>query len=70
MIKEYKVIGQEDGWFTNRFNPKALETTLNKLAKDRWTLVSTSVARVPEGLFGTGSKRRDEMVIILERDAR
>ena len=63
-MKEYKVLTQKDKWFSGKFSPEKLEDALNSFAQQGWKVVSTATAGVPG--FGTN---RQELVIILERDA-
>jgi hypothetical protein len=63
-MKEYKVLTQKDKWFSQKFDPEALEKALNSYASQGWKVVSAVTATFP-GFFGGN---REEMVVILERD--
>ena len=63
-MKEYKVITQNDEWFSGRFDGKLLEALINKYARSGWT-VKSMVSSSREGVFLGGSK--DELLILLER---
>lgn len=63
-MKEYKVMTQKDKWFSGKFSPEKLEQALNSYAQQGWKVVATATADIPG--FG---KDRQELVIILERDA-
>lgn len=56
--KEFKVLTQKGSFFTGRFNPLKLESTLNSHAVDGWYVVSS-----------TWKSMSAEVVIILERDS-
>ena len=62
--KEYKVLTRKDDWLTEEVNPEALENILNEYASQGWRVVSAVTAQV----FGLLAGKRDEIVIILERD--
>lgn len=62
-MKEYKVLTQKDKWFSGKFDPQRLEEALNAYAQQGWQVKSTFSADIP-GVMG----RREEAVIILERD--
>lgn len=62
--KEYKVLTRKDDWLTEEVNPEALENILNEYASQGWRVVSAVTAQV----FGILAGKRDEIVIILERD--
>lgn len=64
-MKQYKVLTQKDKWFSGKFNPQTLESAINSYAEQGWTVVGCATADFPSA-FGAG---RQEMVIILERDA-
>ena len=63
-MKEYKVLTQKDKWFSGKFSPEKLEAALNSYAQQGWKVVTSATADVPG--FGVN---RQELVIILERDA-
>ena len=63
-MKEYKVLTQKDKWFSGKFSPEKLEAALNSYAQQGWKVVTIAAADVP----GFGANRQ-ELVIILERDA-
>jgi len=66
MMKEYKVIGQEDTWLNGgRFDKTSLENMLNFYALEGWTVREISASKTFGVFFGTP---RDEMIIILERN--
>lgn len=64
-MKQYKVLTQKDKWFSSKFDPAALESALNAYAEQGWRVV-TSVSGDFPGVFGAN---RNEIVVILERDA-
>lgn len=63
-MKEYKVLTQKDKWFSQKFDPEALEKALNSYASQGWKVVSAATATFP-GLF---SGNREEMIVIMERE--
>ena len=63
-MKEYKVLTQKDKWFSQKFDPEALEKALNSYASQGWKVVSAVTATFPGFIGGN----REEMVVILERD--
>ena len=63
-MKEYKVLTQKDKWFSQKFDPEALEKALNSYASQGWKVVSAVTATFPGFISGN----REEMVVILERD--
>ncbi|MCW1883996.1 DUF4177 domain-containing protein [Luteolibacter flavescens] len=64
-MKEYKVISQNDKWFSGRFDPAKLQKLLNEQARQGWVVKSMCSAS-REGVLLGGNK--DEMIILLERD--
>lgn len=64
-MKQYKVLTQKDKWFSGKFNPETLESAINAYAEQEWRVISCATADFP-AVFGAA---RQEMVIILERDA-
>ncbi len=64
-MKQYKVLTQKDKWFSGKFNPQTLEDAINAYAEQGWRVIGCATADFP-AVFGAG---RQEMVIILERDA-
>ncbi len=64
-MKQYKVLTQKDKWFSSKFDPAALEAALNAYAEQGWSVVSSVTGEFPGAL---GAKR-NEIIIILERDA-
>lgn len=58
---EYKVVTQDDKFFTGRFDADLLETTLNGYATDGWRLAESVVA------FNVWKSLKGELVLILER---
>ncbi len=62
--EKYKVLIQKDKWFSGKFNPQTLE--INSYAEQGCTVAGCATAAFPSA-FGAG---RQEMVIILERDAK
>ncbi len=64
-MKEYKVLTQKDKWFSGKFDPDRLGEALNAYAQQGWKVVGVTSASFP-GFFTSG---RDEIVVILERDA-
>ena len=65
-MKEYKVITQDDEWFSGRFDGKLLETLINQHARQGW-IVKSMVSASREGVLFGGNK--DELLILLERRA-
>ena len=63
-MKEYNVLTQKDKWFSQKFDPEALEKALNSYASQGWKVVSAATATFP-GLF---SGNREEMIVIMERE--
>jgi hypothetical protein len=64
-MKQYKVLTQKDKWFSGKFDPEKLEQALNAYAQQGWAVITTASAKVRAVIGG----EREEMVIILERDA-
>ncbi len=64
-MKQYKVLTQKDKWFSGKFDPDKLEQALNAYAQQGWSVVTSASAKVRAVIGG----EREEMVIILERDA-
>lgn len=64
-MKQYKVLTQKDKWFSGKFNPETLESAINAYTEQGWRVISCATADFP-AVFGAA---RQEMVIILERDA-
>ena len=64
-MKQYKVLTQKDKWLSGKFNPETLESAINAYAEQGWRVISCATADFP-AVFGAA---RQEMVIILERDA-
>ena len=65
-LKEYKVIGTEEGWFMasgGKVNKKIIEDTLNSYAADGWSLREVITRQIP----GLGSITF-ESILILVRD--
>ena len=62
-MKEYKILTQKDKWFSGKFDPMKLEEALNAYASQGWQVVTSATAE----FVGWGPKR-EEMVVILERD--
>ena len=62
-MKQYKVLSQNDNWWTGKFKPDLLENALNSHAQHGWKVVAATTASIP-GIFG----QRDEMVIVMERE--
>ena len=62
VMKEYKIISQEDDTTYQRLNKEELENKLNSNSKDGWRLHSVSCGQV------TGGSRHNEYVLFLERD--
>lgn len=63
-MKEYKVMSQKDKWFGGKFDPESLEKGINAYASQGWRVISVATASIP-GLTGM----REEMIVVLERDA-
>ena len=64
-MKRYKVLTQKDKWFSSKFDPVALEGALNAYAEQGWRVVASVSGDFP-GAFGAN---RNEIIVILERDA-
>lgn len=64
-MKQYKVLSQKDKWFSSKFDPAALEAALNSYAEQGWRVVSSFCGEFPGAL----GNKRNETIIILERDA-
>ncbi len=62
-MKEYKVLTQKDRFFGKKFDPVKLEGALNSYANEGWQVKIGATAEFP----GWGGKR-EELIIILERD--
>jgi hypothetical protein len=65
-MKEYKVITQNDKWFSGKFDGDLLQKIINDHARVGWTVKSMCSAS-REGVLIGGSK--DELIVLLERDA-
>lgn len=69
MTKEYKVLTRTDdafgGYSYAAINAVALESALNKLAKQGWRVVGTTTGPVRSG---PSSDTSDEVIVIMERD--
>ncbi|HEY1123906.1 MAG TPA: DUF4177 domain-containing protein [Haloferula sp.] len=65
-MKEYKVITQNDKWFSGRFDGELLQKIINDHARVGWTVKSMCSAS-REGVLMGGNK--DELIVLLERDA-
>jgi hypothetical protein len=61
---QYKVLTQKDKWFSGKFDPEKLEGAINSYASQGWRVRGVATASFP----GFGGNR-DEMVIVMERDA-
>jgi len=61
---QYKVLTQKDKWFSGKFDPEKLEGAINSYASQGWRVCGVATASFP----GFGGKR-DEMVIVMEREA-
>lgn len=66
-MKEYKVITQNDKWFSGRFDGAALAVLLNNEARLGWEVKSMATASREGMLMGGG---KDELVVLLERVVR
>lgn len=64
-MKVYKVLTQKDKWFSGKFDPELLEKALNAYAQQGWQVVQSVSATIG----GIMSSNREELIIILERDA-
>jgi hypothetical protein len=64
-MKQYRVLTLKDRVFGGKFDPQKLETALNSFASEGWVLSAACTADITAA-FG---KDRQEMVMILERDA-
>ena len=63
-MKQYKVLTQKDRFLSGKFNPEKLEQALNSYAAEGWEVKAAATASFP----GFGASR-EEMVVLLERDA-
>ena len=64
-LKEYKVLTQRDDLLRGgKFDPETLEQRLNAYAAHRWRVISIAI-----GEYQGGFSKRDEIVVILERDS-
>lgn len=64
-LKEYKVLTQRDDLLLGgKFDPATLEQRLNAYAAQRWRVISIAIGEY-QGGFG----KRDEIVVVLERDS-
>lgn len=63
-MKQYKVMTQKDRFFAGKFDPEKLEAAINSYAKEGWEVIAVTTANVPSF---TGA--REEMIVVLERDA-
>jgi Domain of unknown function (DUF4177) len=59
-MKEYKVMTQNDRFFSGKFDPEKLEAAMNSYASEGWEFKGVATP-----VFGTLSK---EIVMIFERD--
>lgn len=64
-MKQYKVLTQKDKWFSGKFDPQRLEDAINSYAQQGWIVKAAFTAEIP-GIMNT---KREEAIIILERDA-
>lgn len=65
MTKQYKILTQKDKWFSGKFDPEKLEEAINAYAKQGWRVVAATTATFPAML----SAGREEMIVVMERDA-
>ena len=65
-MKQYRVLTQKDRAFAGKFDPQKLEAALNSYASEGWEVRATATADIPTS-FG---KDRQEMIIVLEREAK
>ena len=63
-MKEYRVLSQKDKWFSAKFDPAALESAINTLAREGWEVKAAFSAQIPS--FGGA---REEAIILMEREA-
>lgn len=63
-MKTYKVLTQDDKWFSGKFDPSKLEAALNAYAAEGWRVVTSATGEV----FGVLQRRRVELIIVLERE--
>ena len=63
-MKEYKVLTQDDQWFSGRFSGTLLQQVLNDHARVGWTVKSMVSASREGALLGSS---RDEIIVLLER---
>lgn len=63
-MKKYKILTQKDKWFSNKFDPEALEAAINSYAEQGWRVVSCVAADFP----GPFNATRNELIVVFERD--
>ena len=63
-MKHYKVMSQKDRFFGGKFDPEKLEAAINSYAGEGWEVIAVTTANFPSF---TGA--REEMIVVLERDA-
>lgn len=63
-MKRYKVLTQQDKFFSHKFSPDKLEAALNSYAAEGWEMVGIATATIPS--FG---KEKSEMVVVMEQNA-
>ena len=63
-MKKYKILTQKDRFFGGKFDPEKLEDAINSYAPEGWQVCAVSRATFP----GPGSGR-EEMIVILQKDA-
>jgi acetolactate synthase regulatory subunit len=62
-MKEYKVLTQKDKWFSQKFDPEALERAINAYADQGWEVVSMATASIAS----LGGKR-EELIVLFQRE--
>lgn len=63
-MKEYKVLSQNDDYFSNDFAPEKLEEAMNEYAQKGWEVISATSVSIPGALGGT----KDEFIVVMERE--
>ena len=61
-MKEYKILTQKSGFFSNKFDPISLKEKLNSLAQKGWQVHSMT----PDSAGSFGQSK--ELIVLLERE--
>jgi uncharacterized protein DUF4177 len=64
LMQQYKVLTQQDRFFSGKFSPEKLEAAVNSYAQEGWRVVSMATASIP-----SFTSHREELIILLERVA-